>query len=129
MTAVNDRQPIGGRAKRQRRAAGLDRVPRARVEGVKRDQCRERGDQLIVIRVQLLGEFAQDALDFTLLLQLELAHAIPEFHRGGRLHKNGGAGSGTVVHDAAHIAACFAAHRHDPAAVAHRDGQVANLMM
>ena len=129
MAAIHDCQPFGGRAERQWCTAGFNGIARTRVQGIERDERIERGDQLIVIRMELSGELAQDALDFTLLLDLELAHAIAELHGGGRLHEDRGAGSRAIVHDPAHIAARFAAHGHDPPSVAHRNRQVAHLVM
>ena len=129
MAAIDDRQPFGRRAERDRRTARLDGVPRSGVQRIECDERLERGDQLVVIRVQLFREVTQDTLDFTQLLELEFANAIAELHGGGRLHEDRGARSRTVVNDPSHVATRFTPHRHDPATVSHRDGQVTDLVM
>ena len=69
----------------------------------------------------LRREGGQDAGDLLLLLRAQLHNAGVGFDHGGRLNKNGGAGAGNIVDDAAHLAAVLGAYRHDIAPVAQRN--------
>ena len=95
-----------------------ERIARAPVQRIERDERLERRGDRLALRSQRLRELQQDPLALCDLLGFELAYAIPRLDRGGRLHEQRLPRLRTVVHDPAERAATLATHRDHVATVA-----------
>src|SRR5690242_8689294 len=81
------------------------------------------------MRTQFVRELEQDAFDLLEFVDLELAHPIPEFHRGGWFDEERCARRRRVVHDSAGNRASLAPDRDDVSSVAHRYRHIGDAMM
>ena len=122
MAAVADRERA--RADRGREAVHLDGVARPGAQVIERDAHLPRSGQGVAPRAQQVGQLAQHAEHFALLLRLSGAQRVAELDDLGGLDEHGGSGRRLVVDDAAHAAAGGRADGDDVAAAPQRHGGV-----
>ena len=80
--------------------------------------------ELRLQRAHLRRESGQDAGDLLLFLRTQLHDAGVGLDHSGRLYKDGSAGGGNVVDDAADLAAILSTYRHDITTVTQRNHSV-----
>ncbi len=113
----------------RRSAAELDRVTRARDEGIERDQRFERCSKRLAVRAKLLRQLRKNPVNLFDFLDLQLTNAIPCLDRRRRLDEQCSARCRCVVHDSTNHALRFAPNRNHEAPVPHRHGHVGDPLM